>query len=289
MRTIHLLVFLSRAVSLTGFVAIAMADPLTEIPVAPKKTPLPQPKKPEHRFRLNRDLEVSAITMNPINPVAGHSVNFTFYITNKGTVETPATETLVTFWDTQGGGDWGRFSVPTGNVPSLEPGQEYALKAGVTFITLGDSAAVAMKVDRFDKIEETDEDNNEKHYYFSVACKPEIAPYDYRKPKPGLSILHGLQNQELTYTLKVYNNGWCASEPGFVQVSCDEQQARYIDMPVVAGRRNIDLPILLTWANPGMKQCHLKLDYSNTNDESIENNNSSRFKVSIQPNAWPDP
>jgi len=51
----------------------------------------------------------------------------------------------------------------------------------------------------------------------------------------------------------------------------------YINMPVVAGRQNIDLLISLTWPSPEMKQCHLRLDYSNTNDEFIENNNSLSF------------
>ncbi len=277
----------------TAGLFIAFATSLTTPVIAgPDFTPIPNKvfkPKTDPGLVLNRDLEVSSITMVPQNPVAGKNVMFTFKVTNKGAVKTPKAETLATFWDTKGGSDWGQFSVATPEIPELQPGQEFTFQTHVTFITLGDSAGVVLKVDRFNKISETDETNNEKRHFFSVTCKPELSPYDYRKPIPNPAIIPTLPNQEVTHNIAVYNNGWCQSQATTMSVGCDEKWPTTIQIPPINGHQKIELPITLKWDTAGMKSCKVKVDEPNTISESIETNNEGEFKVSVAPNAWPKP
>ncbi len=277
-----------RTVGLLMAIAALFTPPVT---AGPDFTPIPKKvfkPKTDPGFILNRDLEVSSITMVPQNPVAGQNVMFTFKVINKGAVKTPKAETVATFWDTKGGGSWGQFSVATPEIPELQPGQEFTFQTHVTFITLGDSAGVVLKVDRFNKISETDETNNEKQLFFSVTCKPELSPYDYLKPKPNPPIVKTLLNQEVTHNITVYNNSWCQSQATTMSVGCDEKWPTTIPIPPINGRQKTELPITLKWDSIGTKSCKVKVDAANTVVESIETNNEGEFRVSVTP-EWPKP
>lgn len=271
-----------------GVSAVLMSSTLaTAGPIMLQKKPAFAPK-PEGTYQLAQDLEVTAIEMTPKHPVAGQSVAFAFTVKNTGNIKTPKTDMVVTFWDTNGGSDWG-FAIAPPSVPSLDAGKTHVSKSSVTFITLGDSVGVAAKVDHSNKIKETNESNNEKREFFGVQCKPDIATGDYRKPTPPLSMVSTYPNQTLKYSISVYNNGWCNSKPGQVSVGCDDLWPVSVPLPVVPGRSKIALPVSLQWLTAGVRTCRIKLDSTNTNKESIETNNGAEFKVSVISLDWPKP
>jgi len=50
--------------------------------------------------------------------------------------------------------------------------------------------------------------------------------------------------------------------------------------------QKIGIPISLKWTEHGTKNCEIKVDYTNTNNESIENNNVMKLIVIVSV-EWP--
>ena len=242
--------------------------------------------KPVPKVKINTDLEVVSITMTPTNPVAGEVVKFVAVAKNSGKMQTPQVEALFSFWDTQGGGPAGQFTVPTPPVPSLLPGQTHTLEVSTAFVTMGDQVGVSLKIDRFDKLKEINEDNNEKRDFFQVQCKPELALYDYTKPKPANISVVGNPGEQVQLTVWVYNNAWCFSKAAKLSVSGDGIMPMLINIPPINPHQRVGLPITLSWETPGIRYGTLKVDATNTNDESIEGNNEMPLMVSVLA-PWP--
>lgn len=80
-------------------------------------------------------------------------------------------------------------------------------------------------------------------FFFNVQCKPELAPYDYTKTKPAALVIQGTGLSPTSYNI-----------------------------PAIMGNQKVEIPISLTWAQSGTKNCEIIVDYTNTNNESIENN-----------------
>jgi subtilase family serine protease len=265
-------------------VSAAAAPPGQFEPV--EKTPVFKPK-PGQGYALFQDLEVTDISMTPQNPVAGQNVTLQFTVRNNGKIKTPEADLSVTVWDTQGGGySGGTFYLMVPKVPSLAPGQSHTIPSSVQFITLGDHAGIEVTVDGNNKIKETDENNNKKFHYFSVVCKPDLSSYDYTKSPPPPEYVETYPNQEVKHTVWVYNNGWCDSKPAQLYVACDGQWPININIPPINGHQRAGLPVTLKWTEPGTRTCKFKVDQTNTNDESLENNNDGEFQVSVL-GQWP--
>jgi subtilase family serine protease len=280
MKTPQLLVsFLGAILCVSAIAAPPQFKPLKQNPVLQQK--------PGQTYALLQDLEVTNISMTPQNPVAGQTVNFQFTVRNNGKLKTPEADFSVTFWDTHGGGySGGTFYLVVPKVPPLNPGQSYNVPGSVQFITIGDQVGVDVKVDGNNKIKETNENNNQKLQYFSVVCKPDLSTYDYTKSKPPLEVVETHPNQEVKHTVWVYNNGWCDSKPAQLSVGCDELWPITVNIPPINGHQRVGLPVSLNWATPGIRMCRVKVDYTNTNIESLENNNDGEFEVSVL-GQWP--
>jgi subtilase family serine protease len=239
--------------------------------------------KPIAMPQLNTDLEIVSVTMTPDNPVSGQTVSVTAVVKNSGKVKTPEVDSKFTFWDTKGGS---KFYSISPSVPSLFPGQTYDLKTATSIITLGESAGVEVKIDRFNKFKEINETNNAKIHYFNVQCKPELAPYDYTKTKPDNIIGNTKPDEPFTTTIWVYNNGGCQSKPAVLAIQGTGISFVSYDIPPIMKNNKIGIPISLKWTEPGTKNCEIKVDYTNTNNESIENNNTIKLIVSVT-GEWP--
>lgn len=60
------------------------------------------------------------------------------------------------------------------------------------------------------------------------------------------------------------------------------------DIPPIMGNKKVGIPISLKWADSGVKDCEIKADYTNTNNESIENNNVMKLVVNVaEAGVWP--
>jgi subtilase family serine protease len=254
---------------------------LSKIGLVNKMQVAPAPKP-----QLNTDLQVVSIAMSPTNPVAGQAVKFVAVVKNSGKMKTPQVESLFTFWDTHGSTSGGRFYSSSPPVPSLMPEQTCNIETNTTFITLGDNAAVSFQIDRFDKLNEINETNNEKIKYFSVQCKPELALYDYTKPKPANIWVDAHPGKEVKVTVWVYNNAWCFSKAAKLSVTGNDIAPMTINVPPINPHQRVGLPITLKWETAGIRNCKLKVDTTNTNDESIENNNEMDLIVSVL-GEWP--
>ena len=249
--------------------------------------------KPKNQFKLiNTDLEVVSIAMTPTNPVAGEIVTFVAIIKNSGKTKTPQVDSIFTFWDTKGGaGSGGLFSTGSPSVPPLFTGQTFELKTTTQFITLGDSAGVLVKIDRFNKFKEDNEKNNEKKLFFSVQCKPELNLYDYTKAKPASIKADAQPGEQFSLTVWIYNNAWCDSKASKLSIEGDELPLNMYHVPPIGPRQRIGIPVSLQWAQSGYKHCKIKVDATNINIESIENNNEMELIVHVfpTPGAWPVP
>ncbi|MCP3898242.1 MAG: hypothetical protein GY707_00740 [Desulfobacteraceae bacterium] len=241
-------------------------------------------KKPPIKLQLITDLKVVSISMTPSNPVSGEVVTVTAQVKNIGKVETPKVDAIFTFWNTKGGG---QFSTASPSVPKLLPGHTFEIKTSATIITLGKSSAVSAKIDRFNKFNEINEKNNEKIHYFNVQCKPELAPYDYTKPKPASVNGNTKPGEEFTTTIWVYNNSGCQSKPASLVIQGGGVPITSYDIPAIKANQKVGIPVSLKWTEPGYKNCEIIVDYTNTNDESIENNNRMELIVSVG-GEWPN-
>jgi subtilase family serine protease len=239
--------------------------------------------KPTAMPQLNTDLEIVSVTMTPDNPVSGQTVSVTAVVKNSGKVKTPEVDSIFSFWDTKGGST---FYTTSPSVPSLFPGQTYDLKTATSIITLGEHSAVEAKIDRFNKFKEINETNNAKIHYFNVQCKPELAPYDYTKTKPDSISGSTKQGEPFTTTIWVYNNGGCQSKPAVLAIQGTGLSFISYDIPPIMKNNKIGIPISLKWTEPGTKNCEIKVDYTNTNNESIENNNAMKLNVIVTAD-WP--
>jgi CARDB len=240
--------------------------------------------KPVMKPQLNTDLEVVSISMSPESPVSGQKVSVTAVIRNSGKLKTPEVDSLVTFWNTKGGGS---FYAMAPNVPPLFPTQTFELKTTAHIITLGESAGISVKIDRFNKYKEINEKNNEKLHYFKVQCKPELSPYDYTKPKPAN--MHGIAKlgEDFKLDIWVYNNSGCASKPAVLAISGISPGIVTYSIPVINGNSKFKIPVTLKWEKIGTKNCEIIVDYTDTNSESIENNNRMPLRVDVN-DGWPE-
>ncbi len=239
--------------------------------------------KPVMKPQLETDLEVVSISTTPNNPVSGQNVSVVSIIRNSGKVKTPEVDSIVTFWNTKGGT---KFYAIAPSIPPLFPNQTYELKTTTPIITLGQSAGVEVKIDRFNKFKETNETNNKKLHYFNVQCKPELAPYDYTKPKPANITGITKQGEAFTTTIWVYNNGGCQSKAAVLMIQGTGLSYVSYDIPPIMGNQKVGIPISLIWADSGVKNCEIKVDYTNVNNESIENNNMMELIVQVI-GEWP--
>ncbi len=240
-------------------------------------------KKPPIKLQLITDLKVVSISMTPSNPASGEVVTVTAQVKNIGKVETPKVDAIFTFWNTKGGG---QFSTASPSVPVLLPGHTSEIKTSVTIITLGKSSAVVAKIDRFNKFSEINEKNNEKIHYFNVQCKPELAPYDYTKPKPASINGNTKPGEEFITTIWVYNNSGCWSQSASLVLQGIGVPITSYDIPPIKANQKVGIPVSLKWTEPGYKNCEIIVDYTNTNDESIENNNRMKLIISVD-GEWP--
>ncbi len=231
--------------------------------------------RPESKPKLNTDLEVVSFSMTPTNPVAGQEVIFTAVVRNSGKVNTPQVNTLMTFKDSAGGGYNGNlFNMGTAKVPSLIPGQTFEFKAAPTFITFGENAAASVKVDQDNEFAEINEKNNRKWLYFNVQCKPELAPYEYVQGKPNFITIEGKKGEEFIATIMVYNNSWCTSNQAKLKITGPGISPTLdINLVPIKGHGKLALPVPFKFETASNYHCKIVIDSTNTNDESIENNN----------------
>ena len=64
------------------------------------------------------------------------------------------------------------------------------------------------------------------------------------------------------------------------------QKSAIINIPHINPHQRVGLPITLSWDTPGIRYGTLKVDATNTNDESIEGNNEMPLMVSVLA-PWP--
>ncbi len=257
-----------------------------------KKNHLMKKLKPvqKKQFHILQDLKVLTVGMPPIPPVAGENIAFTCVVKNSGKAKTPAVEASMEFWDTTPGANYSghRFFKTVPDIPSLKPGDTYAFIIHARFIMFGDNAALRLKIDRYNKLRETNEKNNEKTYNFHVRCKPDLAFDHGMKANPGQSLrLDAKVGKPCKFLFNFYNNGWCKSKKGKISITGEGIDPLLLDLfeikPCNEPHGIAGYNITLKWDTPGIKHCTMKIDSTNTNNESIESNNVRELIVNVKP------